>query len=51
QSAAAALPAVGLPALPGVTPASLLAMAAAAGPPVASVHTRIRSHRGVYPLT
>ncbi|CKO34542.1 Conserved membrane protein of uncharacterised function [Mycobacterium tuberculosis] len=31
QSAAAALPAVGLPALPGVTPASLLAMAA--GPP------------------
>lgn len=30
QSAAAALPAVGLPALPGVTPASLLAMAAAA---------------------
>ncbi|REU67006.1 hypothetical protein DSK31_09105, partial [Mycobacterium tuberculosis] len=33
QSAAAALPAVGLPALPGVTPASLLAMAAAAGLP------------------
>ncbi|EFP20395.1 hypothetical protein TMCG_00618, partial [Mycobacterium tuberculosis SUMu003] len=25
--------------------------ASAAGAPVASVHTRIRSHRGVYPLT